>query len=359
MLGMEEGKDMATQANGAQNGMDTLSKFFEEVKKLGKTEINIIMHDTPDPDAAGSAFGFQLICKHLGFESKIYYKGEISHPQNKTLVNLLSLPVVKVTNNPPEGVNVCVDGTPQNSCVSEAMLIIDHHKPNNSKAKFQVIKPSLGACSTLVWHMIKEFKIEKNPDQANIYTALLVGIRTDTNDLISDYMTFEDFQAYEELTELADKDLLQKIMNYPLPRYLYDARLILNDKGNSYESNGTFVGGIGFIQATQRDAIAILAQEYARMEGVHTAIIFAVTDKKMLEVSVRSSNVAFDVNAFCKEVFGEHGGGTSYKGAARIPLMFYSNIDDKLKDSFWQVTCNHMFKLVHKENWKDDEKPEN
>ena len=73
---------------------------------------------------------------------------------------------------------------------------------------------------------------------------------------------------------------------------------------------------------------------------------------------MRSSNVSFDVNAFCKEVFGEYGGGTSYKGAARIPMMFYSNIDDKLKDNLWTITCDHMFKLVHKENWKNDEKPE-
>jgi nanoRNase/pAp phosphatase (c-di-AMP/oligoRNAs hydrolase) len=355
---MEEERNMSTAVNGVQGDLDVLNKFFDEFKKLGKNELNIIMHDTPDPDSAGAAFGFQLICKHFGIESKIYYRGEISHPQNKTLVNLLSLPVNKVQVG-PEGINVCVDGTPQNSCVSEAMLVIDHHKINNNvKVKFQIVRPNLGSCCTLVWRMIKELNIERNADHTNIYTALLVGIRTDTNDLISDYMTIEDFQAYEQLIEIADKENLQKIMNYTLPRYLYEKRLLLSKDGNFYEKDGTFTGGIGFIPASQRDAIAILAQEYTRMEGVHTAIIFAVTDKKTVEVSVRSSNVSFDVNAFCKEVFGDYGGGTSYKGAARIPLMFYSNIDDKLRDGLWQITCDHMFKLVHKENWKDDEKPE-
>jgi len=334
--------------------LEIINGFFEEIKNA--SEINIILHDAPDPDACGSAVGFQLISKHFGIDSKIYYQGEVSHPQNKTLINLLHLPLIK-TQTPPEGINVCVDCTPSNSCASEALLVIDHHK-TNPKTKYQIIKPNYGACATIIWKLINDLQIESNAENSNTYTALLIGIRTDTNDLISDYMIKDDFTSYQQLLELADKENLQKIMNYPLPRYLYENRMKLHQEGNFYENNGFFVGGIGFIPAVQRDVISILAQEYTRMESINTAIIFAIIDMKTLEVSIRSNNISLDVHQLCKDLFGEFGGGTSYKGAAKIPLNFYSNIDEKLKDDFWKITCDHMFKLVLKENWKKSEKEE-
>ena len=46
-----------------------------------------------------------------------------------------------------------------------------------------------------------------------------------------------------------------------------------------------------------------------------------------------------------KNMFGEYGGGASYKGAAKIPLLFYEGIDS---EEFWKLTCDHMFKRVLK-----------
>jgi len=114
--------------------------------------------------------------------------------------------------------------------------------------------------------MLGEFEIELTAEDSNVATALLLGVRTDTNDLVSENMVREDFVAYQNLLDYADKEALQKVMNYPFPRYLYEKRINLHKEGNSYESNGTFVGGVGFIENSQRDAIAILAEEYARIK---------------------------------------------------------------------------------------------
>jgi nanoRNase/pAp phosphatase (c-di-AMP/oligoRNAs hydrolase) len=171
-------------------------------------------------------------------------------------------------------------------------------------------------------------------------------------------MSKSDFIAYQELLELSDKDALQKAMNYPLPRYLYERRIALHEEGNSQEANGVFVGGIGFIPADQRDVIAILAEEYTRMESVQTAVIFAITGKKHLEVSVRTHLVSLDVNQMCRDLFGEFGGGKSNAGAAKIPLNFYEELDDKSSIPFWNVTKKHMFKKVLKENWSYNEEVE-
>lgn len=326
---------------------DKFIKMINELKEKDIQDINVIVHDGPDPDAFGSAEGVVLILKHFGINSRICYSGEISHPQNKTIVNVLNITAEKMSEK-IDGINICVDCTPQNSCAKEALCVFDHHKMT-TKAKYQFIYPNMGACATIVWKMIKELEIELPKENHSAFTSLLLGIRTDTNDLISDYMTKDDFVAYQELLELADKEALQKVMNYPFPRYLYDKRLVLHKDNNSYESNGVFVGGIGNISSTQRDVIAILAEEYARMESVTTAIIFAIIDKKSLEVSVRSTNVSLDVKQMCKDLFGDFGGGSSYKGGAKIPLGFYGDIKDE--KNFWDLTCRNMFDKVFKENW--------
>ena len=327
---------------------ELIQSFVDSFNEEDKPPINIVMHSSPDPDAVGSALGMQAILRHYNFDSTIYYDGEISHPQNKTIVNVLNV-VLEKTDKEIEGVNVCVDCTPHNSMAKDAKLIVDHHKSTNFKnVKYKIIHPAYGACSTIVWELIRNLKIELPESDMSIATALLLGIRTDTSDLISENITDEDFIAYRELLELSDKEAIQKVMNYPFPKYLYDKRLVLHKDGNSYESNGIFVGGVGYISATQRDSIAILSEEYARMESVQTAVIFAIVDRKYLEVSVRSSNVSLDVNQEMKSLFGEYGGGSSYKGGARVPLNFYSGIGDK-SGEFWKTTCEHMFEKVLKE----------
>lgn len=345
---------MATRNIGKKINEKAL-EFIEHVRSSVKDEeipmVNICLHYAPDPDCVGSGLGMSLFLKSFGIESRIFYGGEISHPQNKTIVNVLNITLNK-TNKDIEGINVCVDCTENNSVAATAEFVIDHHK-NQSKAKYQVIDPNYGACSTLIWNLLKE--VEYDTEETNIFTALLLGIRTDTNDLISENMTREDFVAYQELLDLADKEALQKVMNYPFPRYLYDKRVVLHKDENSAENNGVFVGGIGFIPADQRDVIAILAEEYARMESIQTAVVFAITDKKSLEVSVRSSNVSLDVNQMCKDLFGDHGGGKTSAGGAKIPLSFYGDIDGNLSGDFWKITRSHMFRKVLREGWTDEE----
>lgn len=344
---------MATKGINAKI-LEKAQGFVDYVKQESKTDtlhVNICLHDCPDPDCVGSGLGMALFLRSHEIDSTIYYGGEISHPQNKTIVNVLNISMVK-TSNAVEGFNVCVDCTENNSVASSADLVIDHHKAQ-SKAKFQIVEPSFGSCSTLIWKLLQQIDFDK--EETNVYTALLLGIRTDTNDLISENMTVDDFTSYQELLQLADKESLQKVMNYPYPRYLYDKRVNLHKDENCYEANGIFVGGIGFIPADQRDVIAILAEEYARMESVQTAVVFAITDRKSLEVSVRSSNVSLDVNQMCKDLFGDYGGGKTHAGGAKIPLSFYNDIDANISSEFWKITRSHMFKKVLREGWLHEE----
>lgn len=346
------------------NLKDKILKFFETLKEY-KAEnddhiIRINTHANPDPDAIGSAMGMQVLLKEQGYDSTIYYSGEISHPQNKTIVNVLNVHLERRNGHPvPDGIDICVDCTESNSHVESerVMFVVDHHKAT-SKAKHNIIDASFGSCSALMWKIMKEMEHQPTQENSAVYTALLLGIRTDTNDLVSEYISKDDFLGYQELLEWSDKESLQKVMNYPFPRYLYENRLNLHKEGNSFEKDGVFVGGVGFISQSQRDVIAILAEEYTRMESVTTAFIFAIVDKKELQVSIRSTLVSTDVNQVVKDLFGDFGGGKSTAGAARIPLNFYDDVSGEEAKQLWELTCNQMFKKIMKERF-DDEKKKN
>lgn len=343
--------------------LKTNSDFREVIEYLKQYKIEneehiirINTHSNPDPDAIGSAAGLQLLFKDEELDSIICYSGEISHPQNKTIVNVLNLSIEKRNGHPiPDGIDICVDCTEGNSKAENPVLVIDHHKAS-SKAKYKYIDASYGSCSALVWKIMKSMNHEVKSENSAIYTSLLLGIRTDTNDLISENISKDDFIGYQELLQYSDTEALQKVMNYPLPRYLYENRLNLHKEGNSFEKDGVFIGGVGYITGSQRDVISIMSEEYVRMESVTTSVIFAIVDKNELHVSVRTTLVSVGVDQMMKDLFGDFGGGKTAAGAARIPLNFHNDLSGDDAEIFWQLTCRQMFKKILKEQFIDNAK---
>ena len=94
--------------------------FKTIIEKLDKnSKIAIFTHRTPDPDAIGSALGIKwLLKKKFEIESDLFYCGEISHKQNQTLVNVLSVDLRNfndyVENKEAYTKVIMVDGTPKN-----------------------------------------------------------------------------------------------------------------------------------------------------------------------------------------------------------------------------------------------------
>src|SRR5690606_9875053 len=68
-----------------------LQKEGEEAKS-----VCIVFHPNPDPDCIGSAKAMERLIKHWNPATNvtIIYDGEISHPQNKTLVKVLNINMV-------------------------------------------------------------------------------------------------------------------------------------------------------------------------------------------------------------------------------------------------------------------------
>jgi len=188
-------------------------------------------------------------------------------------------------------------------------------------------------------------------EDSNVATALLIGIKTDTCDLVTDVVTDLDFDAYKSLIVVTDQKMLAKIINYPIPPYHFDLRKRLDHDGHAISENGVFLGGIGYITPAKRDALPSIAEERARVEGIDTSFIVAIVGDN-LEVSVRSSGLAIDVDKICKKIFGkEHGGGKMGAGAARIPMGSFSVKDEneETQNEAWEFSRKLWFSRILKE----------
>ena len=75
-------------------------KALKEVitSNLDKNRVAIFMHDCPDPDSIASSLGMDRLLKEWNSDIKCQYlySGEISHSQNKTLINVLNISLVNI-----------------------------------------------------------------------------------------------------------------------------------------------------------------------------------------------------------------------------------------------------------------------
>ena len=331
------------------NTEDDLTVFKNALKEIKEDDIvNIVLHNIPDPDAISCGWAIKNILNLKGIKAEIYHQGEVSHMQNVTMNNILHIPLNYIENNIKEGINICVDCTPKNSCIDNAFLIIDHHE-NNPEAKYVINRPNIGSCATIVWNIVKQY-IDDMTEYKGLATALLIGIRTDTKDMSSENISTDDFQAWQELYQYSDIEKVQKIINYDKPRYYYEKLVEMNKENNCIEKDGFIVGGVGLCSAKQRDVIAMLADEYLRQEGTNSTVIFCITDKKYIDISMRTRLSSVNVGNFLKKAFGENAGGTSFQGAARIKIgEFFGDLGDEELKEFWSLVCKRIFKLTLKD----------
>jgi len=317
--------------------------------------VAIHTHNTPDPDALASAYGMQWILKRHGKESHIFYDGEVSHPQNKTLVNYLGIGAQKIEEYDSEAYsyNIIVDATENNSTIDKPDLVIDHHAAK-TKVKQNIIE-SVGSNCTIIYRLINELnlKFEDEHDFA-IATALYIGIKTDTNDLLSDNTVDKDYNASIGLLPYVDKKKLQAILEYPLPAYFYELEYELQNDINNKIEGSCWVGSVGVIAKAKRDALPIIADKMLRREGIETSVVLAIVGD-YLDASVRSTNASLNVDQFCKKVFDKkHSGGKLGSGGTQSPLGVCSlevdgkPLPDEIRNKMWSGIKEGLFyKILH------------
>lgn len=341
----------------------TKTQFDEFLEKYDR--FAIFVHNFPDPDAIGSALGVKRLLQSIkSAQVRIYGKG-LSHPQNKTMVNSLNItlydPEEFVAECPTDESLAChigrifVDFNGRNnnfSCNSiKPEWVIDHHIDKKAVEN----EPGLdlrpyGACASIVCDYLQTYNVElklDDPADSGVATALMLGIMTDTKNMVTEQVTESDWEAFRYLHSKCDREKLNHIINYELPDAFYD---LMQKAGEKHITVGSLVViNLGYLSESNRDAIPYIADLWERHKGKDTVLVFGVIDKS-ISASARVKKGAIKANDLVRGVFGD-GGGHSEKAGAKIDLGWLDpkalkETKDKLLDVFSEMVLKKACQLT-------------
>lgn len=327
-------------------------EFEKIVEAFSDQKACILTQPSPDPDALGSASALEwLLETKYGIVSDIFHSGKLSHPQNKTMVNVLEIDHKSKSDFEAEEYDlfIVVDTVPQNTGFQDEIdhfhMVIDHHQ-FDIESDFVDIR-SVGACSSIVYDHLSQYDLDFDTERgAEIATSLLFGIRNDTDFLLSDNTDELDRKAHRELMPLIDQSLMSEIVNYSQPSHMLDLKQRAIQNRVTHDS--VMISGLGIISGKKRDALPIIADEFLHTEGVQTVIVFSIIGNSV-EASIRSDNSSINVHDLCQSIFGEnYAGGKMRAGGAKVPIGFlYSSEDDKeLRDEIWETARKILTKRI-------------
>lgn len=321
-----------------------VEEFYAALERARGKKLLICIKGYPDPDNIGSALALQWLASHYEIYSNIIYFDEISHHENRALVKKLDIELEHANKSyDASKFNYYAINDAQNtdmplavppSC--ELLFFVDHHKALGTvQGIFTDIRDWSGSTSAIYTEYLMSgpfvFDSTNDPQVSKIATALLYGIRSDTNDYIN--ASWMDYRASEYLAKHVDRDLLSLISHQSIPAKTMDLTQIALQRK---DIRGTFMfSGVGFAREEDRDGIGQCADYLLSREGIETVIVYGVVGSSMIDGSLRTKSHTLDPDKWLKDVFGHdkngtfYGGGRKNKGGFQIPLGVFAKCTDK------------------------------
>lgn len=339
--------------------MDAIFGKDNESSDIDLTKpVAILLQHSPDPDCLGAARGFAaLLQSAYNLSSKIYHYGEVSHPQNRSMINVLHIDLCNGDDfNTDDHCRVIVLDTDLSSTgftkrgIQSVDVRIDHHSMDrDADPLLKDVRLTVGSTCSIVWQYLKEFNVDLK-EHADVATALVLGIKTDTSDFTSPNTSELDMEAFRNLLPYVDKTALAKLTKYMLPKIQFE---IESKAFAAKEIRETvLVSFIGETNEHNRDVISTIADRFARMDGISTVVVLGVIDSHLI-ASIRSDDTRVNLSKFVSEVFGKKfGGAKEGAGGARVPLgpafEFITNVEvkEKVMDEIVAALKEKMFQFL-------------
>ena len=305
----------------------------------------IVIKGSPDPDGIAASFALKVVCDTLGITASIIATTEVSLEQNKQLITDLSIPITFFHDPPAISPYDAYMVTDHQSAQVEFIknkipcaLHIDHHVPvqEDMRIDLNLALEAAGATSTMVGLILKELPLALDAALfKNIATALVWGIQTDTDGFTKAQPL--DYEALTYLSPYADREIISRLIGAAVSDQ--PIGLIAKAIKNKVIYQDWLIAGIGFIDASKRDAIALIADFLLEKEKAALVAVFAAvgTDSKkgmMLDVSIRVREELFNLDNLIKQI-SPNGGARKFKGAYQINLDYFTHCPDKLR--LWEV----------------------
>jgi nanoRNase/pAp phosphatase (c-di-AMP/oligoRNAs hydrolase) len=285
----------------------------------------------------------------LDIEVDIVYEGRISHQENLALVHILSIDLIRFTEALPldryDGA-IYIDNQGTTTRLTDrlrehevpALAVIDHHAPQGVlEPHFSDVRP-VGAAATILTDYLRSGEVvfldPDNQAHVNLATALVHGLRTETNGLVR--AGADELLASSYLSRLLDPELLERIMQVQRSHGTMD--VIETALSERLVKGGFSLAGVGYLRHADRDAIPQAADFLITEENVHTAIVYGIVqgegERELVVGSVRTSKVTMDIDQFLKSALGSdfrgrhYGGGREGAGGFEIPVGFLEGTQD-------------------------------
>ncbi|MFC4406142.1 DHH family phosphoesterase [Haloarchaeobius iranensis] len=282
----------------------------------------VVMHDNPDPDAIASGVAMCRLAEATGTDAEACYYGEISHQENRAMVNLLDLDLR--TLGPEDdlaqfgGFALVDHARPSvNNQLPEELhvdVVVDHHPPRGPvQGRYQDIRTDVGSTSTLLTDHCHRLGVRLDESVA---TALLYGIQIDTNEFRREASRL-DFEAAARLLPYVDEAVLDRIESPSVDGETLDT---LSRAIENREVRGSvIVTGVGSV--SDRDALPQAADKLLTMSGITCTLVYGFIDDTTY-VSARARGTDVDLGETLRAAFDQIGsaGGHADMAGAQIPV---------------------------------------
>ena len=292
-------------------------------KLLKYNQIVIQCHDNPDADAIASGYGIYTYLKAHGKDVRLVYGGRnvIRKSNLVMMIKDLGIPIENVrhtsSENPAE-LLITVDCQYGEGNVThypaETVAVIDHHRVSKALPKLHEVESHLGACSTLVWNMLKDEGIDPNEDE-NLATALYYGLFTDTGNLEEIY--------HEKDMELRDNakvrtGLITKLRNANISIEELEtagAALLRCDYNEQYHFAVVKAG------PCDPNVLGLISDMVLEVDAIDVCVVFSCTSNAV-KLSIRSCDESIKANELATKLcmgIGS-GGGHLVKAGGTIQM---------------------------------------
>jgi len=314
----------------------------------GRSQILIVTHDNPDPDAIAGGWVLRLLFRRLlGRSARLVAGGAIVRAENRQFVERLKPPIelVQMIDVESDAAVILVD------CGVEAanhllagsrvrpLAMIDHHPSSTGGVRlpFRDLRTGVAACASITASYLREQSLEP---RRRLATALVYAIRTETRGVRSQHSRL-DRSVLMWLSPRADPTWLAQIENAPLSKtYFGDLALALQNTFLYHDAALCYLP-----RATGAEIVGEVADLLIRSEGVRRVLCGAVV-KHDLVISVRTRPGGLDAANLARSVLSGIGGGGGHLhragGSARVKTITErtkGTLRDELRRR-WLTACN-------------------
>lgn len=300
----------------------------------------ILMYGSPDPDAVASAMALQELLRQIAGLSKCTFIATepVARQQNVEFIRAMKVDIhlLRGIDLRAYRLRALVDAQP--TFFGEALegappqIVFDHHPCTTVwHAELADIRDNYGALSTMMTEYLLGAKV-RIPKK--IHTALLYGIKSDTNNLERD-VVLEDISAYYLNFTRANRQMIRRIeMNQIPERFLKYFNHAYYTRRRYRDRIISFLGRVESV-----DACVQVADFFLRLIDIYYVIVAGIVKERLI-IIFRGDGYRQDCGSIAKKAFATYGNAGGHRSAARVEIPI-ETIKEVLHNDISQEAIDH------------------